>query len=155
MTRSRIPPELRWAWDATEAAPDELDAADLQALGARRQAADRNGRGQSRAKGTAAGRRTGERFAVLNAFVDFTLRELTRAEIAVWFVLYRDTKAADGLARTSQADLARRAGVNLGTAKRAVARLCRRGLLTVVFRGSLRRGPSAYRVRPLTKDSHK
>jgi hypothetical protein len=140
---SRIPDTLRKAWDATPAAADEGDEPDGRTAG-----------GKSKAKGKATGRRTGERFATLNAFVDFTLRELTRAEIAVWLALYRDTKP-DGLTRTSQADLARRAGVNLGTAKRTVARLCRRGLLTVVFRGSLRRGPSAYRVRPLTKDSNK
>ena len=31
--------------------------------------------------------KTGECFAVLNAFVDFVLGELSRAEIAVWLVL--------------------------------------------------------------------
>jgi hypothetical protein len=155
MTRSRILPELRAAWDATEAAPDEPDAAELRARDARRQDADREGRDSTKAKGKAAGRRHGERFAVLNAFVDFTLAELTRAETAVWLTLYRDTKAADGLARTSQADMARRAGVNVRTAKRAVVELCRRGLLTVVFRGNLRRGPSTYRVRALTLDAKK
>ena len=93
-------------------------------------------------------RRKGDRFAVLNTFADFTLSALTRAEIAVWLLLWRDTKR-DGTAKTSQADLARRAGVSVGTAKRAVAGLRCRGLLTVVFRGTLRRGPSAYRVHPL------
>src|SRR5262245_27991772 len=47
----------------------------------------------------AKGKHAGERFAVLNAFVDFALAELSRAEIAVWLVLYRDTR--DGTARTS------------------------------------------------------
>ena len=102
-----------------------------------------------KAKGKAAGR-----FAVLNTFVDFTMQELSRAESLVWLALFRDTKA-DGLARTSQADLARRAGVNVGTAKLAVAGLRRRGLLAVVFRGTLRRGPSAYRVRALTGEGNK
>lgn len=93
--------------------------------------------------------RRGDRFRVLNAFVDFTMQELSRAEALTWLVLFRDTKP-DSTAQTSQADLARRAGVNIGTVKRAVAKLRRRGLLTVVFQGSLRRGPSAYRVHPLT-----
>jgi hypothetical protein len=106
-----------------------------------------------RAKGKPA-RRKGDRFAVLNAFVDFTMRDLSRGEALVWLALFRDTKP-DGIAQTSQADLARRAGVNVGTAKRAVAGLRRRGLLTVVFRGSLRRGPSAYRVHPLTSSPDK
>ena len=100
-------------------------------------------------RGCPPARRKGDRFAVLNAFVDFTMQELPRSEVLVWLTLFRDTKP-DGIAQTSQADLARRAGVNIGTAKRAVAGLRRRGLLRVVFRGSLSRGPSAYRVHPLT-----
>ena len=146
MTSDRIPDSLRLAWDATPAAPDEPDA--------RHHAADAAGRGRDKTKGTAADRKAGNRFAALNAFVDFTQRELSRAEIAVWFTLYRDTKP-DGLARTSQADLARRAGVNVRTAKRAVLTLWRRGLLTVVFRGNLRRGPSIYRVRALEPAARK
>jgi DNA-binding MarR family transcriptional regulator len=86
---------------------------------------------------------------VLNAFVDFTAGTLTRAEVLVWLILYRDTKR-DGTARTSQADLARRAGVNLATVKRAVVGLRRRRLVTRVAKGNLRRGPSVYRVYPLT-----
>jgi hypothetical protein len=105
----------------------------------------------SKAKGKPSRRNTADRFAVLNAFVDFTMQELSRAEALVWLVLYRDTK--DSIARTAQTDIARRAGVNVGTVKRAMTGLRRRGLLTVVFRGSLRRGPSAYRVYPLTRDT--
>lgn len=100
-------------------------------------------------KGKPKRRKAGERFAVLNNFADFSLAALTRAEIAVWLLLWRDTKP-DGLARTSQADLARRAGIAPRTAKRAIASLVRQGLLAVVFRGSLRRGPSKYRLHPLT-----
>jgi hypothetical protein len=108
----------------------------------------------SKAKGKTSRRSTADRFAMLNAFVDFTMQELSRAEALVWFALFRDTKP-DGIARTSQADLARRVGANVGTVKRAMAGLRRRGLLTVVCRGSLRRGPSAYRVHPLTRDTAK
>jgi hypothetical protein len=96
-------------------------------------------------------RKTGGRFGVLNAFVDLTAGGLTRSEILVWLILFRDTKP-NGLARTSQADLARRAQANVATVKRAVKGLRRRGLLDVVFRGSLRRGPSVYRVHPLARD---
>jgi hypothetical protein len=92
-------------------------------------------------------KRAAGRFAVLNAFLDATLAGLTRAEAAVWLLLFRDTKA-DGLARTGQADLARRAGCNVGTIKRALARLARRGLLTVVRRGRIGAGPSIYRLHP-------
>lgn len=94
--------------------------------------------------------KTAERFAVLNAFVDFTLTDLSRREIAVWLVLYRDTR--DGTARTSYDDLARRAGLNRRNVGRAVRRLEARGLVKVVHRGGLRRGVSRYRVRGLQKD---
>ena len=94
-------------------------------------------------------RKAANRFAALNAFADYSLAGLTRAEMAVWLLLYRDTKP-DGLARTSQADLARRAGITERTARRAVESLRRAGLLTIAHRGGLRRGTSAYRVQPVT-----
>ncbi len=86
------------------------------------------------------------RFAVLNAFTDAELRNLTRAELAVWLVLYRDTKP-DGTARTGQTDLARRAGCDDRTVRRALDGLAERGLVDVVTQGRLRTGPSRYRVR--------
>ena len=96
-------------------------------------------------------RRTGDRFAVINTFVDFSLATLGRSDIAVWLVLFRDTKQ-DGIARTGQADIARRAGVSERTVRRAIGRLQRRGLLLVVRRGGLSQGPSAYRVRPIERE---
>lgn len=94
----------------------------------------------------AAKRRTGERFRVLNAFVDSTMRGLSPSEIAVWLVLYRDTKP-DGLAQTAQVSLARRAGIDERSVRRAVEKLKLRGLVTLVHRGSKRGGASKYRVR--------
>ena len=91
-------------------------------------------------------RRTGNRFAVLNAFVDYSLARVLRTDAAVWLVLYRDTQR-DGMARTGQADIARRAGISTRTVKRAIKRLEGAGLLRVVRRGGLNRGPSAYHVR--------
>jgi DNA-binding transcriptional ArsR family regulator len=108
--------------------------------------------GRQRHEGGAGGRakgKKGERFAVLNAFVDFALAGLSRAEIAVWLVLYRDTR--EGTARTSYDDIARRAGLNRRNVGRAVRRLEGRGLVKVVHRGGLRRGVSRYRVRGLPK----
>jgi hypothetical protein len=99
-------------------------------------------------KGAPGKARTAGRFRTINAFADFTLRGLDRAEIAVWLLLWRDTRP-DGLARTSQADLARRAGVNQRTARRAVGSLCRAKLLTRAYQGGLNRGLSVYRVHPL------
>jgi DNA-binding MarR family transcriptional regulator len=82
---------------------------------------------------------------VLNAFVDGSMAGLSRSETAVWLVLYRDCR--DGTARTGMADIARRAGCDKRTVVRAVHRLERYGLVQVVRRGGLGRGPSVYRVR--------
>ena len=55
--------------------------------------------------------RRGERFGVLNTFADFALAGLTGAEVKVWLILFRDTKRT-GTARTGQADIGRRAGID-------------------------------------------
>lgn len=112
---------------------------------------ERTGGTSGKAKGLGNRRKAADRFATLNAFADYSLATLDRAEIAVWLLLWRDTKP-DGLARTSQADLARRAGISERTARRAVESLRRSGLLTVAYRGGLRRGVSTYRIRPLTRE---
>jgi hypothetical protein len=92
-------------------------------------------------------RRSSLRFEILNAFVDGGMADLSRGEIAVWLILYRDTKP-DGAARTSLDDLARRGGMDRQTASRAVGRLKKRGMLKVIRRGGLNQGPSVYRVFP-------
>jgi DNA-binding MarR family transcriptional regulator len=96
-----------------------------------------------KAKGKSKGR-----FAVLNAFVDFTMGELSKAEIIVWMILYRDTK--DGIAQTAQTDIARRGKIDRRTVGRALRRLASRGLLKIVHQGGFRRGVSRYRVYGLT-----
>jgi hypothetical protein len=90
----------------------------------------------------------GERFAVLNAFADLALADLTGAEVKCWLILFRDTKAATGTARTGQADLARRAGLSRRAVQVALDRLRAKGLVTLVRRGRLNAGPSTYRVHP-------
>jgi hypothetical protein len=89
------------------------------------------------------------RFQTLNTFVDGTLRGLNRSDMAAWLVLYRDCR--DGIARTSLADMARRGGMDVRTASRAIRRLRKRGLVEVVRTGGLNRGPSTYRVNPVPK----
>ena len=137
MTRSRIPRELAELWDATEAAPDEP--------------AEPTAGTRGKAKGTGTGRVNSDRFAVLNAFVDFTAGTLNRADLLTWLVLYRDTR--DGTAATSQADIARRTGLAKRTVQLAMNRLETAGLLKRVHRGGLRRGTSRYRVSGLGKDT--
>jgi hypothetical protein len=90
----------------------------------------------------------GERFTLLNAFTDCALADLTGAETKVWLILFRDAKAATGTARTGQADIARRAGLEPRTVRRALASLETKGMVRVVRRGRLNAGPSVYRVHP-------
>jgi hypothetical protein len=107
-----------------------------------------SGRGRDAPKGKRSSR---GRFLAINAFLDVTMAGLDRAELAVWLLLWRDTKP-DGLARTSQSDLARRAGCNPRTVRRALDALRRAGLVLTVRQGGLRRGMSVYRVEPLRTD---
>lgn len=93
-------------------------------------------------------RRRLERFAALNAFIDFALARLTNAESKVWLILFRDVKAATGTARTGQSDIARRAGLKPRMVRYALASLETKGMVQVVRRGRLNAGPSTYRVHP-------
>jgi DNA-binding transcriptional ArsR family regulator len=75
-----------------------------------------------------------ERFKVLNDFVDLGLSQLSRSEIAVYLILFRDTKPT-GLARTSRTELARRGGMTERQASRALSKLINRGAVHVIRRG--------------------
>ena len=90
----------------------------------------------------------GHRFALLNAVTDFDLAALTGAEVKVWLVLFRDTKAKTGTARTGQADIARRAGLSERGVRKALVALQAKGLVRVARRGRLNAGPSHYRLCP-------
>jgi hypothetical protein len=112
--------------------------------------------GRQRHKGGDVGKPKGKRasagrFLCINAFIDATMALLTPAERACWIILWRDTKP-NGLAETSQMSMARRAGVSDRSIRTALRGLEQRGLATVVHRGSLRRGASAYRVHPLSRE---
>jgi hypothetical protein len=177
MTTDPPPPGSPWATHCPDAYPAEwLDALGLSALPAgftrfatadesalitgalapaefvgRTGRAPRNGAPSPMPRrGTRASKSEG-RFAVLNRFVDVELRDLTRAAVAVWLVLYRDTKP-DGTARTGQADIARRAGLTPRGVRKALAELNEAALVEVVRRGRLGSGPSAYRVRGASRD---
>jgi hypothetical protein len=108
--------------------------------------AEQNRTPDKRQTGRRGGR--GERFAVLNAFTDCTLADLTGAETKVWLILFRDTKAATGTARTGQADIARRARLSRRGVQVALDKLTAKGLVQLVRRGRLNAGPSTYRVHP-------
>jgi CRP-like cAMP-binding protein len=107
--------------------------------------------GKAKGKSKTAKAVAAERFQTLNTFVDVALAELSRAEIAIWLVLFRDCR--EGIARTAQTDIARRAGCDRRTVNRAIRRLEQRGLIRVVYRGGLGCGCSRYSLRSLPRDS--
>mgnify|MGYP002623958164 CR=1 FL=1 len=80
----------------------------------------------------------------LNPFVDRHMRNLSRAQLAVWLVLFRDTR--NGIASVAHREIARRAGVARETVSRAVTVLKRRGLLRVIAQGGLHDGASTYEL---------
>lgn len=88
---------------------------------------------------------TRDRFAMLNKFVDVTMRELTASETLVWLLLYRDTR--NGIATAAQSDIARRTGLTQATVSLAIRRLAKRGLVRVIRQGGFRKGLSSYRIR--------
>ena len=92
---------------------------------------------------------TGNRFRELNAFVDASMADLSRAELGTWLVLWRDTKG--GTVRTSATDIARRVGVSRRAVTSALAKLRKRGFLILVHQGGLTGGVSVYRVQPLAR----
>jgi hypothetical protein len=92
------------------------------------------------------------RFEAINAFLDVTAAGLDRCELVVWLLLWRDTKP-NGLARTSQGDLARRAGCAPRSVRRALVTLEQAGLVSIVKHGGLPARLSVYRVKPLRKDA--
>lgn len=90
-------------------------------------------------------RHAGDRFLVLNQFVDGAMAGVKDRDTKAWLVLYRDTKP-NGLATASNGDIAKRMGCSLSTAKRALRRLRQQGFLEVVRRGGPTSGANAYRV---------
>ena len=86
------------------------------------------------------------RFDTLNDFVDARMGSLSRGASLVWLCLWRDTKP-NGLARTGVEDLAERIGSDRSTVLRALRVLVDEGLIDVVRRGGIGRGPSVYRVK--------
>lgn len=75
-----------------------------------------------------------ERFKVLNGLVDLGLRGLTRSELAIWLIVYRNTRP-NGLARVSLSELAHRGGMSRRQATRALGALVDRGVVHVIRRG--------------------
>jgi DNA-binding transcriptional ArsR family regulator len=95
-------------------------------------------------------RAAARRFAILNQFADSSARLVNTTAQACWWILYRETKR-DGLATITHQRIAECVGVSRQTATRALGRLERARLLTVVRRGGWQRGTSTYQVHATPK----
>ena len=95
-----------------------------------------------------------DRFGVLNAFADYGARLVDTTAQTCWWILYRETKP-NGLACVSHARIAECVGVSRVTVTRALRRLEKAGLLTIVRRGGLRVGASTYRVHGTPKGARR
>lgn len=72
------------------------------------------------------------------------MRDLTPAQTKVWLILFRDTRK--GIARTSQADIARRSGLQRPTVSTTIGELEQLGLIQTTHQGGINRGMSQYRI---------
>lgn len=97
---------------------------------------------QPKPKASARTKANTNRWRLLNEFVDVHMAGLTRAEVAVWMVLYRDSR--NGVSKSGMTDISRRAGVSTRHGMRAVRSLMNKGLLLRTYRGGLNRGVSRY-----------
>lgn len=88
---------------------------------------------------------TTARFKTMNEFADFSAKSVSTTAQAAWWILFRETKP-NGLASVSFNQIADLIGLKRRAAIRAVQELEDAGLLTVVKRGSLKAGPSTYRI---------
>ena len=89
------------------------------------------------------------RWAMLNTFVDHQMRNLSRAAQGVWWVLYRETNN-QGLARITIEQIGEKAGIGVSMVKVGLGELRALNMLVRVSRGSRNKGPSIYRLLPVS-----
>ena len=89
-------------------------------------------------------KRDGNRWKDLNQFIDISLWELNRRQIAVWLSLFRDART--GVASVSQVYIGKRCGLRRPTVSTAIKELEALGLVTTIHTGGVGRGVSKYRV---------
>ena len=89
-------------------------------------------------------KRNGDRWAQFNTFIDVTMRDLKRGEIAVWVYLFRHTRK--GVVSASVRQVSESTGLTPRNAHAAIRGLEDKGLVEVVRTGKLNKGGSIYRT---------
>lgn len=93
-----------------------------------------------------ANRKSPDRWATLNEFVDVIAPAITKTESLVWLLLFRHAKG--GVAETSQRTIATALQIQRTSAARALAGLVDCGLVWPVYKSSSRGAPSKYGIHP-------
>lgn len=143
MTKASRPPPL---------SPDEADAnvSRHHAGRATNRTQDGSKPGKARSSGKPVPGRHGDRWAAYNAFVDVIAPRLTLAERAVWHVMFRH--ARDWTVSTSARRLSVAAGIDKGTASRALLRLQKAGLIGCTWKSTDKSEASRYSMHPRPGD---
>ena len=85
-----------------------------------------------------------KRFEMLNNFCDVTMRDLKGTELAVWISLYRHS--TNGVSTLAQSRMAEMCGISTRTVQRTLHKLKQKGLVEIVYQGSVGKGMSKYRI---------
>ena len=89
------------------------------------------------------------RWAMLNAFVDHQMRNLSRAAVVVWWVLFRETNN-QGLSRITIEQIGEKAGISVGRVSIGLRELRALKMVVQVSRGNRNKGPSIHRLLPVS-----
>lgn len=84
----------------------------------------------------------------MNAFIDVTMAELTRAEVTTWFAIFRYIDSKKQTASVSVRTIAARTGTSYQHVHKAITSLIGKGLLERLKTGGINSGSSIYRVSP-------
>lgn len=95
-------------------------------------------------------KRSGQRFKILNDFVDCTMQRLTPRQTSVWLCLFRDSR--NGVAKSAQVYVAQRCGLKRPTVSTTIGELEALGLVVTIHQGGVNRGLSWYRVSGLVTE---
>lgn len=105
---------------------------------------DRHAENLARLKPATKKKKSGDRWARLNTFVDLTMRKITNSETSVWVYLFRHER--NGTVDGSVRQIATATGLSIPGAHAALKRLIDRGLVEVLRKSRHHGEASVYRL---------
>jgi len=97
-------------------------------------------------------KRSGDRWARLNTFVDITMKQLRNTESVVWVYLFRHER--NGTVDSSIRQIAAATGLSVNGAHAGLRGLIDRGLVEVLKLSKHHGEPSVYRLHPESKHTN-